>query len=68
MTGKKHWVDTLYKEMQYLYSSLTPYEKIISWNSSIKATAHEFIRFKAFSSFGFSNSWTSENLKQESFY
>ena len=46
----------------YLYSSLSPYARMRSWNSFITSSAHLFINFNALTSFGFSNSWLSENL------
>lgn len=43
-------------QTSHLYSSLTPYAKTMSGNSSSIDFAHEFIRFNACSSLGFSNS------------
>lgn len=40
-------------QTNYLNSSLAPYAKIMSLNSSKTAAPHEFIRFKAEISLGF---------------
>ena len=46
----------------YLYSSLMPYEMMISGSSAMTALAAVFMRSSARRSFGFSNAYLFENL------
>lgn len=50
------------RNASYLYSSLNPYANITSEKFSNTLIAQAFIKFKALSSFGFSNPCFSEKL------